>query len=88
MCQRENKQHIRHIKNPAGDNRGDQQRSRRDGRNLVAAQNVCFAFLHGAYARAHQPIAEDTDDEDHRYHDCHGSAALAVHRLPENKEEG
>ena len=87
MGQREDENHVGHIENPAGDDGSDEQRSRRDRRDFVAAQDVGFAFLHGADPGAEKSVAEDADDEDHGNHHGHGGAAFGVHRLPEDEEE-
>src|ERR1700674_5854985 len=87
MCQREDKNHVRHIQDPAGHYGGDEQGSGCDGGNFVAAKDVGLAFLDGANACSHQPIAQDADDEHHGDHHRDGRTALSVHCLGENKKE-
>ena len=53
----------------------------------VVLDNVTLSFLHGAHARPEQPVPENADDNDHRYHLENGRALASIEQLGEDEKE-
>jgi hypothetical protein len=56
-------------------------------RDLVAPQNIGFALLHSAHARAEQTVAQDADGHGHGDHLADDTALLRVESLRKDEEE-
>ena len=87
MRHAKHKQHQGHKKNPTDDGRGDQNRRGRNRSDLVAAQHVRLALLHGAHARTEQSVAQHADNDHHGDDLSHGVAAVPMQSLGEDHEK-
>ena len=81
------KQNDWNVDDPAGNERGHEQRSRRNGCDLEASQDVCFTLLDGTQSCTKEAVPQDAHHENQRDNVGDRAAPLSSHETCKHEKE-